>query len=128
MAHYAYIDPTNNLVVKVLTGVDEDVTQLDGDVEVGGSSEAWEQFYAAQPWHQGLICKRTSYNNNIRKQYAGVGFTYHDVRDEFVQPQPFPSWTLDENNDWQPPTPKPEGDYYWDENLLVWVEYDKQKN
>jgi hypothetical protein len=128
MAHYAYIDPTNNLVVKVLTGVDEDVTQLDGDVEVGGSSEAWEQFYAAQPWHQGLICKRTSYNNNIRKQYAGVGFTYDDVRDEFVQPQPFPSWTLDENNDWQPPTPKPEGDYYWDENLLVWVEYDKQKN
>ena len=128
MAHYAYIDPTNNLVVKVLTGVDEDVTQLDGDVEVGGSSEAWEQFYAAQPWHQGLICKRTSYNNNIRKQYAGVGFTYDDVRDEFVQPQPFPSWTLDENNDWQPPTPKLEGDYYWDENLLVWVEYDKQKN
>ena len=128
MAHYAYIDPTNNLVVKVLTGVDEDVTQLDGDVEVGGSSEAWEQFYAAQPWHQGLICKRTSYNNNIRKQYAGVGFTYDDVRDEFVQPQPFPSWTLDENNVWQPPTPKPEGDYYWDENLLVWVEYDKQKN
>ena len=128
MAHYAYIDPTNNLVVKVLTGVDEDVTQLDGDVEVGGSSEAWEQFYAAQPWHQGLICKRTSYNNNIRKQYAGVGFTYDDVRDEFVQPQPFPSWALDENNDWQPPTPKLEGDYYWDENLLVWVEYDKQKN
>ena len=128
MAHYAYIDPTNNLVVKVLTGVDEDVTQLDGDVEVGGSSEAWEQFYAAQPWHQGLICKRTSYNNNIRKQYAGVGFTYDDVRDEFVQPQPFPSWTLDEKNNWQPPTPKPEGDYYWDENLLVWVEYDKQKN
>jgi hypothetical protein len=43
-------------------------------------------------------------------------------------PQPFESWTLDENNDWQPPTPKPDGHYYWDENLLVWVEYDKQKN
>ena len=121
MAHYAYIDPTNNLVVKVLTGVDEDVTQLDGDVEVGGSTEAWEQFYAAQPWHQGLICKRTSYNGNIRKQYAGVGYTYDAVRDEFVQPQPYPSWTLDGNNDWQAPTPKPEGDYYWSEEGLEWV-------
>jgi hypothetical protein len=54
--------------------------------------------------------------------------TYDHVRDEFVAPQPFESWTLDENNDWQPPTPKPDGDYYLDENLLVWVEYDKQKN
>lgn len=121
MAHYAYIDPSNNLVVKVLTGVDEDVTQLDGDVEVGGSTEAWETFYAAQPWHQGLICKRTSYNGNIRKQYAGVGFTYDDVRDEFVRQQPFPSWTLDENNDWQPPTPKPEGPHDWSEEELAWV-------
>jgi hypothetical protein len=64
----------------------------------------------------------------IRKQFAGVGFTYDHVRDEFVAPQPFESWTLDENNDWQPPTPKPDGHYYWNENLLVWVKYDKQKN
>ena len=69
-----------------------------------------------------------SYNNRIRKQFPSAGFTYDDVRDEFVAPQPFESWTLDENNDWQPPTPKPDGDYYWNENLLVWVEYDKQKN
>lgn len=69
-----------------------------------------------------------SYNHRIRKQFPGIGFTYDDVRDEFVAPQPFKSWTLDENNDWQPPTPKPNGHYYWDENLLVWVEYDKQKN
>jgi len=66
-----------------------------------------------------------SYNNRIRKQYPSTGFTYDYVRDEFVAPQPFESWTLDENNDWQLPTPKPDGDYYWDENLLVWVEYDK---
>ena len=71
---------------------------------------------------------QTSYNGTIRKQFAGIGFTYDHIRDEFVQPQPYPSWTLDENNDWQPPTPKPDGNYYWNENLLIWVEYDKQKN
>jgi hypothetical protein len=60
---------------------------------------------------------------------AGTNGTNGDVNTgEFVAPQPFESWTLDENNDWQPPTPKPDGAYYWDENLLVWVEYDKQKN
>ena len=116
MAHYAFID-SNNIVVKVIVGVDETVTQ-NGD---GGSSEAWEQFYQNQSWHQGLTCKRTSYNNQIRKQYAGVGFTYDADADVFVRPQPFPSWTLDANHDWQPPTPKPEGYYSWNEEELEWV-------
>ena len=123
MAHYAFID-TNNVVVKVITGVDEQLTQIDLDgTQVGGSTEAWEQFYENQQWHQGLICKRTSYNGNIRKQYAGIGFTYDDVRDEFVAPQPFESWTLDENNDWQPPTPKPDGDFYWNEKTKTWLPF-----
>ena len=120
MAHYAFID-TNNVVVKVLTGVDETITQLDNGVEVGGSSEAWEQFYENQPWHSGLTCKRTSYNGNIRKQYAGIGYTYDANADQFVVPQPFESWTLDENNDWQAPTLKPEGNYYWDEKNQIWL-------
>jgi len=120
MAHYAFLDE-NNVVVKVITGVDETVTQLDNGVDVGGSTEAWEQFYENQPWHLGLTCKRTSYNDNIRKQYAGIGFTYDADADVFVRPQPFPSWTLDSNYDWQPPTPKPEGDYYWNEEELEWV-------
>jgi hypothetical protein len=47
-----------------------------------------------------------------------AGFTYDHVRDEFVAPQPFESWTLDENNDWQPPTPKPDGHYYWNEEFI----------
>ena len=64
---------------------------------------------------------QTSYNNNIRKQYAGVGFTYDAVKDQFVAPKPFASWSLDANNDWQPPTPKPEGRYYWDEESLSWL-------
>ena len=122
MAHYALID-NNNIVVKVITGVDETVTQNDNGVEIGGSTEAWEAFYAAQPWHTGLTCKRTSYTHAIRKQFAGVGFTFDDVRDEFVAPQPFASWTLDEDNDWNPPTPKPStgGPYKWSEEELAWV-------
>ena len=120
MAHYAFIGHDNK-VVKVIVGVDETVTQLDGDVEIGGSSEAWEQFYENQEWHSGLTCKRTSYNNNIRKQYAGIGYTYNADADVFVAPQPFPSWTLDTNHDWQPPTPKPEGYYSWNEEELEWV-------
>ena len=115
MAHYAFID-ANNVVTEVIVGIDE--TEL---IE-GIDPEVWYGNFRGQQ------CVRTSYNGNIRKQYAGIGYTYDHVRDEFVQPQPFESWTLDENNDWQPPTPKPDGDYYWDENLLVWVEYDKQKN
>ena len=120
MAHYAFLNP-ENIVVKVITGVDETETQMDNGVEVGGSAEAWEAFYAAQPWHAGLTCKRTSYNNNIRKQYAGIGFTYNTEADVFVAPQPYPSWTLDSSHDWQPPTPKPEGDYSWNEEELEWV-------
>lgn len=124
MAHYAFID-SNNVVIKVLTGVDEDVTQLDNGNEVGGSTEAWEAFYEAQSWHSGLTCKRTSYNatNGYRKQFAGISFTYDSVNDVFVAPQPYPSWALDENNDWQPPTPTPTdgGTYRWNEEELAWV-------
>jgi hypothetical protein len=86
MAHYALIN-SDNVVVQVITGVDETVTQVDTDgTVVGGSSEAWEQFYENQPWHSGLTCKRTSYNGNIRGKYAGVGDTYDPVADEFVAP------------------------------------------
>jgi len=121
MAHYAFIGHGNK-IVKVIVGVDETVTQLDNGVEVGGSSEAWEQFYQNQPQHLGLLCKRTSYNNNIRKQYASIGYTYDADADVFVAPKPYPSWTLDSNQDWQPPTPKPEGDYVWFEPNRVWIE------
>jgi len=85
MAHYAFID-SNNVVVKVITGVDENETQFDNGVEVGGSTEAWEQFYENQFWHSGLTCKRTSYNGIIRGKYAGIGDIYDPVADEFVAP------------------------------------------
>ena len=122
MAHYAFLNP-ENIVVEVITGVDETETQMDNGVEVGGSAEAWESFYAAQPWHAGLTCKRTSYNNNIRKQFAGVGFTYSSDADLFISPQPYESWTLDSNYDWQAPVARPaEGMWSWNEETLAWVE------
>lgn len=86
MAHYAFIG-YNNKVVKVIVGVDETITQDDNGTPVGGSTEAWEQFYENQPWHQGLVCKRTSYNGNFRGVFAGVGYTYDPEIDEFVAPE-----------------------------------------
>ena len=58
----------------------------------------------------------------MRKQFAGTGFTYDDVNDVFVAPQPYPSWSLDENHDWQAPTPMPEDDnnYSWNEETQAW--------
>ena len=109
MAHYAFI--TDGIVTEVITGIDE--TEL---IE-GLDTETWYGNF------RGQVCKRTSYNNNMRKQYAGIGFSYNPVADVFIAPQPYPSWSLDENYDWQPPTPRPEeGLWYWDEATLSWVE------
>ena len=118
MAHYAWIN-ADNIVVNVTVGVDETVTQQG----VGGSTEAWEQFYTKAVNQEGVYVKRTSYNGNIRKEYATLGGTYNPTADVFVAPQPYPSWTLDENHDWQPPTPRPEGQYYWKESILEWVAF-----
>lgn len=122
MAHYALLDE-NNVVIQVITGVDEGITQLDTDgTEIGGSTEAWENFYATRPWLNAISCKRTSYNAKIRKQYASVGFVYNPEADVFVAPQPFPSWTLDNNFEWQPPIEMPiEGCWVWNEELGNWV-------
>ena len=110
MAHYAFLDK-NNVVIEVITGIDE--TEL---IE-GLDTETWYGNF------RGQVCKRTSYNNNIRKQYAGIGYSYDPVADVFIAPQPYPSWSLDENFDWQPPTPTPkEGFWYWDEATLSWIE------
>jgi hypothetical protein len=112
MAHYAFLDE-NNIVTEVITGIDE--TEL---IE-GLDPETWYGNFRNQ------TCKRTSYNNNIRKQYAGIGYTYNAEEDVFISPQPFASWSLDANFDWQAPTPMPveEGKFYrWSEDDLSWVE------
>jgi hypothetical protein len=125
MAHYALLDE-NNTVINVITGVDENIIQTDLDgTQVGGSSEAWETFYATRPWLNAASCKRTSYNSNIRKNYAGIGYIYDATRDAFIPPKPFNSWVLDEATcRWQAPTPYPTDNkfYYWSEDELSWKE------
>ena len=111
MAHYALLD-SNFIVVDVITGIDENETQVDLDgTVVGGSSEAWENFYASRPWFEGLICKRTSYNTvggihngsgiPYRNNYAGIGYLFReDVNSPegaFVPPCPGEEYVLDEN-------------------------------
>lgn len=110
MAHYAWLNE-NNEVINVTVGVDE--TELIDGLDT-------ETFYSQAT---GYNIKRTSYNHRIRKQYAGIGYSYDPVADVFIAPQPYPSWSLDENFDWQPPTNKPEGLYWtWNESTLSWIE------
>jgi hypothetical protein len=127
MAHYALINK-NNIVVQVITGIDENITQIDTDgTEVGGSSEAWEQFYASLPWFEGLTCKRTSYNGNIRANYAGIGYKYDQDFDVFIPPQPYPSWKLDYTTyRWEAPVAMPDEivgfAFKWSEINKEWIQ------
>jgi len=110
MAHYAYLDK-NNIVVAVTVGKDE--TELIDGLDT-------ETYYAQNTPYK---VKRTSYNNRIRKQFAGIGYKYDEDADVFIALQPFASWTLNDDYDWQAPTTKPaEGKWYWDEAILDWVE------
>jgi hypothetical protein len=111
MAHYAFLNE-NNIVTEVIVGIDE--TEL---IE-GQDPETW---YGA---FRGQVCKRTSYNGNYRKNYAGIGYTYDANRDAFIAPKPFDSWTLDASTcTWKAPKPMPaEGKYRWDEASVNWIE------
>jgi len=90
MAHYAFLDE-NNVVTEVITGIDE--TEL---IE-GLDTEIWYGNFRNQ------VCKRTSYNGNIRKNYAGIGYTYDEIRDAFIPPKPEGKWVLNEDTcKWDP--------------------------
>ena len=119
MAHYAFLDE-NNIVTEVIVGKDED------------SPVDWEAHYGA---FRGQICKRTSYNTvggvhqfggtPYRKNYAGIGYTYDEVRDAFIPPKPYNSWVLNEDTClWNSPIPYPEDGlmYIWNEETLNWDE------
>jgi hypothetical protein len=111
MAHYAFLNSAN-IVIEVICGVDETET-----IE-GIDPETWYGEF------RNLVCKRTSYNNNIRKQFAGIGFSYDPLNDVFIVPKPYPSWILDENFDWQAPVPKPiNGEWIWNESEGDWNEF-----
>ena len=123
MAHFATLDESN-IVIRVEAIVNDVI--LDGD---GVEQEKLGIDFLTSLYGEGNY-KQTSYNNNFRKQYAGKGFTYDAAKDKFIEPQPYPSWSLDGNDDWQAPVVKPDdGKFYdWDEsvyqgdNTKGWVE------
>ena len=130
MAHFAElkseVDPTvhttdKHQVVQRVVVVGNDIaagggTLGDNDMHVDG--ETWcSNFFKGGSW------KQTSYNHNFRKQYCGKGFVYDSVKDKFLAPQPFKSWSLDASDDWQSPIDRPsiteEGDVRY---MISWNE------
>ena len=135
MAHFAELksvtDPTGftsdtHQVVQRVVVVGNDIaagggTLEDNDMHVDG--ETWcANFFKGGSW------KQTSYNHNFRKQYCGKGFVYDSSKDKFLQPQPYQSWSLDGNDDWQAPVTFPtdttDKKINWDEPNLRWVATD----
>ena len=133
MAHFAELesktDPTGftsdtHLVVKRVVVVGNDIpagggTLEDNDCHADG--ETWcVDFFKGGTW------KQTSYNNNFRKQYAGIGYVYDASKNKFLNVQPYASWALDGSDDWQAPVTYPNGDQSayqitWDEDNLRWI-------
>jgi len=104
MAHFA----------EILNGIVQRVIVVHDNEEANGTQFCHDLL--GGEWVQ------TSFNHRIRKQFAGVGYSYDSIADVFIAPKPFASWTLDSNHDWQPPTPKPDGKYFWNEAELKWVQ------
>lgn len=118
MAHFAEIDE-NNIVLRVIVVNNSDC---------GGGN-----FPESEPLGQEYISSigldgnwlQTSYNHNFRKQYACIEFKYDEQGDVFIKPQPYPSWNLNQNYDWEPPIPMPETDglWEWNEEQQQWEEF-----
>ena len=125
MASFVEID-ASNIVIRGVVLDDKDTQDESGDeVESVGAKYLNEGF--------GGTWKKTSYNRNIRKNYAGIGFTFDSVRDAFYAPQPYPSWILDEDIcQWDPPVERPDNvydenaklitQYKWNEDIGAWDE------
>ena len=144
MAHFAEleskVDPTGftsdtHQIVKRVVVVGNDIaanggTLGDNDMHVDG--ETWcANFFKGGSW------KQTSYNNKFRKQYAGIGYRYDSTKNKFIAPQPYASWSLDSNDDWQAPVAYPTVTTYgdnapyiinWEEANLRWVGLDSNNN
>ena len=117
MAYFAHIDE-DGTVLQVIS-----ISNTDAPDPAPTHSEPLGQAFIADTLGLTGEWRQTSWSGSIRKQYAGPGFRYDADADVFIAPQPFPSWKLDGNHDWQPPTPRPaDGRWYWDEDTLAWVE------
>lgn len=111
MAHFAKLD-SNNLVEKV-----EVVSNDIATTEQAGIDFLNNLYNTNDVW------KQTSYNNNIRKNFAGIGFTYDETRDAFIPPKPYNSWVLNETTClWEAPVSYPDDgqEYKWNETNQQW--------
>jgi hypothetical protein len=119
MAHFAKLDE-NNIVIEVHcvnnneliddNGIEQESKGIDFLVNWSGGYTKWKQ---------------TSYNANFRKNYAGIGYFYDEIKDAFIPPQPYPSWSLNENSyQWDAPIAIPNDGkrYIWDEETILWIE------
>lgn len=117
MAHFAELD-ANNTVLRVIVVHNNELLDKNGVEQESKGAEFCRNLFGGT-WLQ------TSYNGNIRKNYAGQGFTYDSQRDAFIPPKPFESWVLDEATcQWNAPVPYPmDGKVYlWDETTTSWKE------
>ena len=116
MAHYAELNSANQ-VIKVSV-VNNDIITNDGVEQEQLGIDFLTQHNGGVGWY-----KQTSYNGNFRKNYAGIGYIYDTVKDAFIAPQPYPSWTLNEDTcQWESPVAYPDDDkmYDWDEATTNW--------
>jgi hypothetical protein len=121
MAHFAQLNE-ENLVTQVIVVSNQDTADQDG-VENEAIGIAFCTNLLGGTW------KQTSYNGNIRKNYAGVGYKYDATLDAFIPPQPYASWLLDEDKaQWKAPVdyPTDEGKYTWNEETLTWDAINEQ--
>lgn len=117
MAHFAELDE-NNIVLRVITIRNEDIID-----ENGQESEALGVEMCRQVCGPNTNWKQTSYNKNFRNKYAGIGDWYNSELNVFMDPKPYPSWSLDtETFFWVPPIPMPNDDlsYEWNEETTSW--------
>ena len=126
MAHFAELN--DNKVVTRVVVIGNDIpanggTLEDNDMHIDGEKFCIKLF-------KGGIWKQTSYNNNFRKQYAGIGYTYDAAKNKFISPQPYTSWALDANDDWQAPITYPtditDKSISWDEAGQKWTATDHE--
>ena len=115
MAHFAKLD-SNNIVTQVVVVNNAVLLKADGTESELKGKQFLNNIFGTATW------KQTSYNGNFRKQYASVGFLYDTEKDKFICPQPFPSWSLNEYDDWEAPIPYPsdENKYVWNEDDQTW--------
>ena len=120
MAHFAELNSSNE-VLQVIVVSNDDVNANGGDQHADA-----ETFVTTIVPHStgGVAWKQTSYNNNFRKQYAGIGYTYNSSKNIFIADKPYDSWSLNSSDDWEAPTNKPDDGklYYWNETNTQWEE------